>query len=142
MSGEAGPACQGRKQPCLAGVGAAGPISQVQLHLSALPTTATGKTSLLTLVICPTLHLAVSHHGSLFSSVSWSCCFVRSVARQAVFSLLGKCSCYSSNVSLCLKRIFCFLGRKQHGFSPFFSGAKRPHNCKYWSSSDLKTDEV
>lgn len=48
----------------------------------------------------------------------------------------------SSNASLCLKWIFCFLGRKQHDFSPFFFGANRPPNCKYQSSLDLKTDEV
>lgn len=92
--------------------------------------------------VCP--HLAVRSvlaRFGVFSSVSWSCCFIRSVARQAVFGLPGKCRHYSSNASLCLKRIFCFLGRKQHDFSPFFFGANRPPNCKYQSSLDLKTDD-
>lgn len=47
----------------------------------------------------------------------------------------------SSNASLCLRRIFCFLGRKQHDFAPFSFGANRPPNCKYQSSLDLKTDD-
>lgn len=85
-----------------AGMGAASSLSQAQLHLSGLPTTATGKISPLPLVTC--LHFAIigilAQFGFfLLSKLELLLCQER--GQQAVFSLSGKFSHYSSNISLC-----------------------------------------
>lgn len=96
LPGEAGPACRPAVEPgAEAAMFGRGRSSRPCLPGSASPLCSSHycywEDFPLTPAVCP--HLVVTSvlaRFGFFSSVSWSCCFIRSVARQAVFGLPGK----------------------------------------------------
>lgn len=133
------PGSQGWEQPCPTGKGAASCLCQAQLHLTGLVTP--GKISPFTLVTC--LHSAITAilaQFGFFPWVSWSCCFVRNVAsRQYLTSQENAVT--SPQTSASAKEDFLLPWLKTAWIFSFFSSNKNIPP-KYWSSLDLKTDDV